>query len=85
MVMTLNADAILLATGFDLFRSERKEEYGYGIYENVITSSDLEKMFRSGEIKTEERTKARKKLELCIVWDRGTKRSVIFIVQSYAV
>lgn len=48
---TINADAILLATGFDIFRSERKEEYGYGIYENVITSSDLEKMFRSGEIK----------------------------------
>jgi len=47
----INADAILLATGFDLFRSERKEEYGYGIYENVITSADLEKMFRSREIK----------------------------------
>ena len=47
----IKADAILLATGFDLFKSERKEEYGYGIYDNVITSADLEKMFRSGEIK----------------------------------
>jgi len=47
----INADAVLLSTGFDLFRSERKEEYGYGIYENVITSVDLEKMFRKGEVK----------------------------------
>ncbi len=47
----IKADAIVLSTGFDLFRSERKEEYGYGIYDNVITSADLEKMFRKGEIK----------------------------------
>lgn len=44
------ADAVVMATGFDLFRSERKEEYGYRIYDNVITSADLEKMFRKGEI-----------------------------------
>ncbi len=47
----INADAVVVATGFDLFRSERKEEYGYGIYDNVITSADLEKMFRKGEVK----------------------------------
>jgi heterodisulfide reductase subunit A2 len=47
----LIADAVILSTGFDLFRSERKEEYGYGIYDNVITSSDLEVMFRKDEIK----------------------------------
>jgi heterodisulfide reductase subunit A2 len=29
----IKADAIVIATGFDLFRSERKEEYGYGIYD----------------------------------------------------
>jgi heterodisulfide reductase subunit A2 len=46
----LIADAVIVATGFDLFKSARKEEYGYGIYDNVITSSDLEKMFRKGEI-----------------------------------
>lgn len=39
------ADAILLATGFELFPAEKKEEYGYGIYENVITSAELEEMF----------------------------------------
>jgi heterodisulfide reductase subunit A len=44
------ADAVVVATGFDLFNSSRKEEYGYGIYDNVITSSELEKMFREGKI-----------------------------------
>jgi heterodisulfide reductase subunit A2 len=46
----LNADAIIVATGFDLFKSARKEEFGYGIYDNVITSADLEGMFRNGKI-----------------------------------
>ncbi|MFA5820126.1 MAG: FAD-dependent oxidoreductase [Bacteroidales bacterium] len=46
----LTADAIVVATGFDLFKSARKEEYGYGIYDNVITSTDLEEMFRKGKI-----------------------------------
>lgn len=48
---TMSADALLLATGFDLFKSEKKEEYGYGIYDNVITSADLEAMFRKKELK----------------------------------
>jgi heterodisulfide reductase subunit A len=43
----IKADVLLFATGFDLFNSERKEEYGYGIYDNVITSADLEYMFRN--------------------------------------
>jgi len=47
----LNSDAVILATGFDLFKSERKEEYGYGIYDNVINSAELEVMFRKGEVK----------------------------------
>jgi heterodisulfide reductase subunit A len=46
----LLADAVIVATGFDLFKSARKEEYGYGIYDNVITSADLEEMFRKDEI-----------------------------------
>jgi heterodisulfide reductase subunit A len=45
------ADAVVIATGFDLFKSARKEEYGYGIYDNVITSADLEGMFRKRSIK----------------------------------
>jgi heterodisulfide reductase subunit A2 len=48
----LIADAVVVATGFDLFKSSRKEEYGYGIYDNVITSADLEEMFKKGDIIT---------------------------------
>ena len=40
--------AILLATGFDLFKAEKKEEYGYGIYNRVITNAELEDWFKSG-------------------------------------
>jgi heterodisulfide reductase subunit A2 len=46
------ADAVVVATGFDLFKSSRKEEYGYGIYDNVITSADLEEMFKKGSVTT---------------------------------
>jgi heterodisulfide reductase subunit A2 len=42
----IDADAIVIASGFDFFKAEKKEEYGYGIYDNVITSVDLEKMLR---------------------------------------
>lgn len=46
----LQADAVLVACGFDLFRAERKEEYGYGIYENVLTSADLERKFKEKKV-----------------------------------
>lgn len=49
----LEADAVLISTGFELFNAQKKEEYGYKIYENVITSADLEKIFKEGkELKT---------------------------------
>lgn len=41
-----NADAVLITTGFELFDAKRKEEYGYGIYDHVITSADLETLFK---------------------------------------
>jgi heterodisulfide reductase subunit A2 len=45
----LKADALLIATGFEYFNGQQKEEYGYKIYDNVITSVDLEKKLQSGE------------------------------------
>lgn len=45
----LVADALLITTGYDIFDARLKEEYGYGIYENVITSAELERMFRNNE------------------------------------
>lgn len=41
--------AIVVCAGFSLFAAEKKEEYGYGIYNNVITSSDLESWFKTGK------------------------------------
>jgi heterodisulfide reductase subunit A len=45
----ITTSAVLITTGFKLFDAHRKEEYGYGIYDNVITSADLERMFSSGK------------------------------------
>lgn len=43
--VSLIADALLFTTGFSLFNATKKEEYGYGIYNNVITNADLEHYF----------------------------------------
>ena len=42
---------ILMTTGFRLFEASKKEEYGYGIYNQVITNSDLEHWFNTGQDK----------------------------------
>lgn len=47
--ITVLADAVLMTTGFDLFQAGKKEEYGYGIYDHVITNADLEAWFKKGE------------------------------------
>ena len=44
----LEADAVVVATGYELFDARRKEEYGYKIYDHVITSADLEELLKSG-------------------------------------
>ncbi len=46
----LAADAVVLATGFTLFDARIKEEYGYGIYDNVVTSADIERMLDEGRV-----------------------------------
>ncbi|HNY05028.1 MAG TPA: FAD-dependent oxidoreductase [Candidatus Egerieousia sp.] len=45
--ITILADAVLLASGFDLFKAEKKEEYGYEIYDRVITNADLEQYYKT--------------------------------------
>ncbi len=47
--IVLESDAILVTTGYDLFDASKKEEYGFGIYDNVITSAELEEKFMKGE------------------------------------
>jgi len=47
--VSIRADAVLIASGFSLFDATRKEEYGYGIYNQVMTNRDLEAWFRTGQ------------------------------------
>ena len=47
----IECDAVVVATGFTIFDARIKEEYGYGIYDNVITSVDLEEMFNKDSVK----------------------------------
>ena len=46
-IQSYDIDAIVVCTGFDLFKAEKKQEYGYGIYNNVITNAELEKYFKT--------------------------------------
>ncbi len=42
---------IIVATGFQPFDARRKPEYGYGVYPQVITTVDFERMANAGEIR----------------------------------
>lgn len=48
------ADAAILSTGFKVFDAKYKEELGYGIYPNVITSVEFESMYKNGKILTQQ-------------------------------
>lgn len=47
----LHSDTLVIATGYEVFDARKKEEYGYGIYDNVITSVELEEFFRNNKQK----------------------------------
>lgn len=47
---TLACDAVVVCAGFELFDAALKEEYGYGIYDNVLTSADLERLLNEGRV-----------------------------------
>ena len=47
--VSIQAQAVLIATGFKLFDAAKKEEYGYGIYDQVMTNRDLERWFTTGD------------------------------------
>ncbi len=46
----LEADAVIVASGFDIFDARLKEEYGYHIYDNVFTTVDIERMLNKGAV-----------------------------------
>jgi heterodisulfide reductase subunit A-like polyferredoxin len=42
-IIDIDVGAIIVASGFDLFDPTKKEEYGYGIYKNVVNSKEFER------------------------------------------
>lgn len=49
--ISINSRFILYTTGFRLFEAQKKEEYGYGVYNQVLTNTDLENWFNTGKDK----------------------------------
>lgn len=66
-------EAVVVATGFSLFDAHRKQEYGYGLYNNVITSVDLERMMNSGKVMLADGSEPRRIAILHCVGSRDEK------------
>ena len=47
---TIACDSVVMWSGFTLFDASIKEEYGYGIYDNVFTTVDIERMLNEGRV-----------------------------------
>lgn len=70
---TMEADAVVVASGFDLFRAELKEELGYSIYDNVYTTVDIERMLNEGRVAMKDGRKPQKIAFLHCVGSRDEK------------
>ncbi len=46
-ILELEVGTIIIATGYKTFDAERKGEYGYGIYDNVITGMEFERLINA--------------------------------------
>jgi heterodisulfide reductase subunit A len=42
--LEVEVEAVVLATGFDLFPADLKPEYGYGVFKNVITGMQMDRL-----------------------------------------
>ncbi len=45
--MKIEVGTIIVATGFDIFDAALKEEYGYGLFPNVVNIAEIERMLSS--------------------------------------
>jgi heterodisulfide reductase subunit A len=57
---TLAGEAVVIASGFDLFDARLKEEYGYKVYDNVYTTVDVERMLNHGTVALHDGTSPRR-------------------------
>ena len=69
----IDAAAILVATGFKPFDASLKEEYGYGIYDNSITSIELDAMLKHHSVQTASRKTPKKVAMIHCVGSRDEK------------
>ena len=46
-IVELNVGAIIVASGFDPFDATEKPEFGYGVYDNVVTGLEFERLVSS--------------------------------------
>lgn len=65
---TLQAGAVILGTGFTHFDSINKPEWGFGTYEDVVTTTQVEQMVGAGRIicPSDGRTPERVAILLCV-------------------
>jgi heterodisulfide reductase subunit A len=63
---TVQAGAIIVATGYDVFDPDRKPELGYREYTNVITSLEMEDLLASGDLALNGRTPQRVVFIQCV-------------------
>ena len=46
-IIDIEVGTIIVSTGFDLFDATKKQEYGYGVYPNVVNIGEIERMLNS--------------------------------------
>jgi heterodisulfide reductase subunit A len=62
----LNVGSIIVATGYDVFNPDRKPEFGYSDYPNVITSLEMEERLAEGDLTVSGRTPERVAFIQCV-------------------
>ena len=79
---TIACDSVVLCSGFTLFDASIKEEYGYGIYDNVFTTVDIGCSTKAVWPRPTARVPSASLS--CTAWVRATKRSASSIVPRCA-
>ena len=70
---TLECGSVVVCSGFTLFDASIKEEYGYGIYDNVFTTVDIERMLNEGRVARADGSRPRRIAFLHCVGSRDEK------------
>ncbi|MFX1423694.1 MAG: hydrogenase iron-sulfur subunit [Promethearchaeota archaeon] len=83
-ILEINVDAIIVATGFEEFNPTVKYNLGYGIYPNVITGMQFERLLSaSGPTEGQVRRLSDKKIPRTIAWIQCVGSRDVTINQPY--